>query len=149
MRQIMTKKRRLAGNKRNFVLEAKPTESSRRNTQQTSNRMTGNSIVPIDSEANVPALDRMSRQEKKALKKTLIMFLWISVFFCSSRLTYDIENIVNVLAPNSFIFAVVHVVDYFWTSFVYLSYLFVYLSTNKIFKKNFFRIFLRKEISTD
>lgn len=132
MRKIMTKKRSLAANKVNSV---KPSESSRKNTQQTPIKITANSMVP-----------RMNRQEKKALKKTLIMFLWISGFFCSSRLTYNIENIVNVLVPNRFVFAVVHVIDYFWISTVYLSYVFVYLTTNKIFKKNFFRIFLRRDI---
>lgn len=107
-----------------------------------------NSVAPATKKPADTAAgkEKAVDQEKEAMKKTLIMFLWISLFFCSSRITYAIDNMFSFLAPDSFYYSVSHVINFSWTAFVYASYTFVYLNTNKIFKKNFYRIFLRKDV---
>lgn len=106
-----------------------------------------NNIFPfVVMQASNNRLAAVHNEKKKLERKIWILFMWISFMFCSSRLLHGLSTFVTLFMPDTIFSDVCEVVNYLWGSVVYSSYLFVYLNTNKLFKKTFFRIFLRKNI---
>lgn len=91
--------------------------------------------------------DMIRKYAKKcdAERKMLIMFLWISLCFCSSRFIDAIYGLVVLFASGTLGCAIIEVVNYFWSSIVYSTYFYVYFRTNLIFRRTFLRIFCRKK----
>jgi hypothetical protein len=87
-----------------------------------------------------------SSNDRKVKKKILIVFLWVSFVFCSSRLVHGISNMISLFQPFSFASKLWETVNFMWAGLVYSSYFFVYFCTNKLFKKTFCRLFLRKKV---
>lgn len=107
---------------------------------------TRSSIVhPIQLKSIVEcAIQKRQRQNKRALRKILIMFLWISLIFCSSRLLFSLFCFALLFYPDTIFFHVIDFSNYFWASIVYFSYFFVYYKTNKTFRNIFVRKFLKR-----
>lgn len=89
-------------------------------------------------------IKRRQRQNKKALRKILIMFLWISLIFCSSRFLFSIFCLALLFYPDTVFYSIMDFSNYFWASIVYSSYFYVYFKTNKTFRAIFIRKFLRR-----
>ena len=79
-------------------------------------------------------------------RNTLIMVLWVSLVFCSGRFTSAIANMMLLLMQNSPYNWWASAINYFFMSLVYSSSILVYMRTNKMFRKKFYKIFLRKDI---
>lgn len=86
-----------------------------------------------------------SSQEQESMRKTLIMTLWISVVFCSHRLAYAIANILLLFYEGTPINEYASAAFYFYGSLVYSSYIVVYYLTNKIFRRKFNQLILRRK----
>ena len=93
-------------------------------------------------------LTTMSSRRKEAnletRKMTLIMVLWVSVVFSSSRFVNVIANLCLLLLKDTVYNWWASSFNLFYASLVYISYFFVYFKTNKIFRRKFCEIFLRR-----
>ena len=85
---------------------------------------------------------------ERSKRKTLIMVLWVSIVFSSSRFVFGIANLSFLLLPYSMFNWWAQAFNLFYSSCVYTSYFFVYMKTNKHFRKKFYEIFLRKNITS-
>ena len=88
-----------------------------------------------------------STDSEKSQKKTLIMVLWVSVVFSSSRFVFAIANLLLLFMENSVYNWWGSGFNYFFSACTYSSYILVYIKTNKIFRKKFYQIFLRKAVN--
>jgi hypothetical protein len=88
-----------------------------------------------------------STDSEKSQKKTLIMVLWVSVVFSSSRFVFAIANLLLLFMENSVYNWWGSGFNYFFSACTYSSYILVYIKTNKIFRKKFYQIFLRKTVN--
>lgn len=79
-------------------------------------------------------------------RNTLIMVLWVSLVFCSGRFTSAIANMMLLLMQNSPYNWWASAINYFFMALVYSSSILVYMRTNKMFRKKFYKIFFRKDI---
>lgn len=89
-----------------------------------------------------------NENDLESKRMMLIMVLWTSVVFTSSRLVFSVDQFLffrNSSSPYS-IWA--SVLNFFYSSCVYISYLFVYLKTNKLFRRKFYKIFFRNNSVT-
>ena len=80
-------------------------------------------------------------------RKTLIMVLWVSLFFCTGRFVSAVATLILLLMQATFYNWWASAFNFFFMAVVYASYFFVYMRTNKLFRKKFYKIFLRKEIT--
>lgn len=110
----------------------------------------GSKVTPLES--IISQAYTSTKQAKKpesheeSQKKTLIMVLWVSVIFSSSRLVFAVANLFVLFMENTPYNLWGSAFNYFYNAIVYISYLFVYMKTNKLFRKKFYQIFLRKEV---
>lgn len=82
-------------------------------------------------------------QERKSLRRSLIMTLWVSIIFSSDRLVKVIYRTVVLVMPLARTTFYLNAFSYICDIVVYSSFFFVYMKTNKIFKKKFYEMFLR------
>lgn len=164
LRKIMRKKSKLV-NKNALNVQLSRVVSGTMGNDELSNTgsaVTGLDLNPIDiinmglnnmGSSTGSVIPRLPRKKKKkqrndeleSQKKTLVMVLWVSLVFCTSRLVFAIANLILLLMPGSVYNWYASAFNYFWTCVVYGSYFFVYMRTNKIFKKKFCQIFLRQK----
>lgn len=136
LRKLMVKKSSMVYKKRNKPKRDGEPTSSISDTRSKSEQSPSNN-------SNTKELDHL---EKESLRKMLIMTLWVSLVFCSNRLVFGISLTVLLLFQNTVYQYYMSAFTYFWDMLVYSSYFFVYMNTNKSFKKTFYRIFLRRRI---
>ena len=127
------------------VEEQSPSNKSNRlNSLQTTNNRINS--LQADSALAIAASLKREREEKDSLRKTLIVTLWVSIVFCFDRFVKAINRTFNLIdstsPPNSYSTAI----SYFCDVFVCSTYIFIYLRTNKMFKKQFYKMFLRRNI---
>lgn len=84
-------------------------------------------------------------QEKKSLRRSLIITLYISLIFSSDRLIKCVYRSVVLVMPLSRYTFYLNAISYIFDTLAYSSFFFVYMSTNKIFKRKFYEIFFRKK----
>lgn len=87
---------------------------------------------------------KTTSQDEQSQRRTLIMVLWVSVVFSTSRFVFAISNLILLLLQDSVYNWWATGFNFFYASCVYGSYFFVYMKTNKLFRKTFYQIFLRK-----
>lgn len=95
----------------------------------------------------VATKDAKSReaQEKKSLRRSLVMTLWVSLIFSLDRLVKCVYRLVVIFMPLSPITYYLNAVSFLIDSLTYISFFFVYMKTNKMFKNKFYEIFLRRK----
>ena len=149
LRKLMEKKRKMIGRSSlrgslrgsdgsTGVILVQP-RSSIQSTNQPRSQKT-NSIKPVVR----TSIDSNQIQEKKMLRRSLIITLWISSIFSFNRfikVVYRTMVFVNQYSPYTYY---LNAISYFIDLFMYSSFFFVYMKTNKVFKKKFFQIFLRR-----
>lgn len=86
---------------------------------------------------------KTTENNDESKRKTLVMVLWVSLVFGSSRLIFAIANLSLLLVPYSLFNWWAGWINIFFGAGVYFSYFFVYMKTNKHFNKKFKQIFLR------
>ena len=86
------------------------------------------------------------RNDRESKRKTLIMVLWVSVVFSSSRFVFAIANLTLLLLTYSVYNWWANAFNLFYGACVYISYFYVYMRANRVFKKKFYEIFFRKFI---
>ena len=150
LRKLMEKKRKMIGRSSlrgslrgsdgsTGVILVQPRSSIQSTNQQQRSQKT-NSIKPVVR----TSIDRNEIQEKRTLRRSLIMTLWISSIFSFNRfikVVYRTMVFVNQYSPYTYY---LNAIAYFIDLFMYSSFFFVYMKTNKVFKKKFFQIFLRR-----
>lgn len=85
--------------------------------------------------------DNENSNNEKSKKKTLIMVLWVSLVFSSSRFMFAIANLSFLLMPYTAFNWWAGAFNIFYGACVYVSYFFVYMKTNKHFNRKFYEIF--------
>lgn len=156
LRKLMAKKIKMT--KKNqvtaiVVIEKKTEMSNAHSLEPTKSTAVSGTHGTATSNTKKPAAPRKSIQtnkphesnEQETQRKTLIMTLWISVVFCSHRLAYAIANLILIVDEGSALNDYASAVFYFYGSLVYSSYMLVYYVTNKIFRKKFNEIILRRK----
>jgi hypothetical protein len=127
------------------VEEQSPSNKSNRlNSLQTTNNRINS--LQADSALAIAASLRREREEKESIRKTLIVTLWVSIVFCLDRFFKAVNRTVTLTYQYSIYNYYITVVSYFIDVFVCSTYIFIYLRTNKMFKKQFYKIFLRRNI---
>lgn len=100
---------------------------------------------PAASKSNTTK-SKNNKFNSKSQKRTLIMVLWVSVMFSSSRLVSAIANLVLLFLEDSIYNWWTTAFSFFYLCCVYASYFFVYMRTNKLFRRRFYRIFMSKKL---
>lgn len=151
LRKIMVKKIKMTKKTKNKQVLSK-TNSIESKTETTNVRTIV--VVPAQSKSSkiTPGTSKTNNKvqvvessEQEVQRKTLIMTLWISVVFCSHRLAYAIANMILIVAEGTALNEYASAFFYFYGSFVYSSYMLVFYMTNKIFRKKFNEIILRRK----
>lgn len=113
-------------------------------------------VTRLNSDGNEVSLQMLSRtvsndqrkreaQGKKSLRRSLIMTLWVSLIFSTDRLVKCVYRSVLLFAPLSPVTFYLNACSFVFDALAYSSFFFVYMNTNKIFKRTFYEIFLRKK----
>ena len=89
---------------------------------------------------------KINNTNAESQRKTLIMVLWISLVFCTGRFASVVSNLILLFMQDTFYILWDSAFNFFYMALVYATYFFVYMRTNKMFRKKFYKIFLRKEI---
>ena len=89
---------------------------------------------------------KINNTNAESQRKTLIMVLWISVVFCTGRFASVVSNLILLFMQDTVYNWWASAFNFFYMALVYATYFFVYMRTNKMFRKKFYKIFLRKEI---
>lgn len=93
------------------------------------------------SVTNVIGPNLRSSLSDESKKSTLIMVLWVSVVFSASRVFYAVSNLLLLLMEDSAYYVWASAFCYFFSACTYSSYIFVYVRTNKLFRKKFYEMF--------
>jgi hypothetical protein len=88
--------------------------------------------------------DYQEAKGKSSVRRSLIMTLWISVIFSSDRFMKCVYRTMVLINPFWQATIYLNAVSYIFDMIVYSSFFFVYMHTNKMFKKKFYQIFLRR-----
>lgn len=79
-------------------------------------------------------------------KRTLIMVLWVSAVFCTGRFVAAVANLILLFMQDTVYNWWATGMNFLLTAVVYASYFFVYMRTNKLFSKTFYKVFLKKRV---
>lgn len=112
------------------------------------NRKTINIIedgTQLNSVAPLPAESLMDEErEKEMLRRTLVMTLWVSVFFAVDRLVKSVYRSLLFFYGSSSIYTYyLSALSYFIDMIVFSSFFFIYLRTNTMFRKKFKEITMK------
>ena len=92
-----------------------------------------NSVAPLPAESLVD-----EEREKVMLRRTLVMTLWVSVFFAVDRLVKSVYRSLLFFFGSSSIYTYyLSALSYFIDMIVFSSFFFIYLRTNTMFRKKF------------
>lgn len=83
-------------------------------------------------------------REKNTLRRLLIMTLWISTLFSLDRFVKCLYRTVVVIYPLKPFTIYLNAVSYVFDMLIYSSFFFIYMRTNKVFRRKFYQIFLRR-----
>jgi hypothetical protein len=89
---------------------------------------------------------KINNTNAESQRKTLIMVLWISLVFCTGRFASVVSNLILLFMQDTVYNWWASAFNFFYMALVYATYFFVYMRTNKMFRKKFYKIFLRKDI---
>lgn len=88
-----------------------------------------------------------SRNESESKRKTLIMVLWVSVAFCMGRFLTGVTSAFSIVAGPTSVFTVYFtVIAIVWGVCVFATHTLILYKTNKIFKKKFRQLILRRKV---
>lgn len=98
-----------------------------------------NSVAPLQAESLVD-----EEREKEMLRRTLVMTLWVSVFFAVDRLVKSVYRSLLFFFGSSSIYTYyLSTLSYFIDMIVFSSFFFIYLRTNTMFRKKFKEITMK------
>lgn len=162
LRKIMEKKKRLMMLRRTGSdIMAPPTpvaavlpvrkshvSSSKKNTTSSSASVyvigaggNSNKIVPVVVEASGKLISSADQHQRESLRRSLIMTLWLSLIFSTDRFVKTIYRTLVLIQPVSPVSYYLNAFSLFFNIIVYSSFFFVYMRTNKMFRKKFYEIF--------
>lgn len=87
---------------------------------------------------------KRENQERESLKRILIMTLWVSLIHLTSRILKGVYRLAVIFYPYSPIIYYMNAFSFLSDALTYSSSFFVYMRANKMFRKKFFQIFLRR-----
>lgn len=98
-----------------------------------------NSVAPLPADSLVN-----EEREKEMLRRTLVMTLWVSVFFAVDRLVKSVYRSLLFFFGSSSIYTYyMSALSYFFDMIVFASFFFIYLRTNTMFRKKFKEITMK------
>lgn len=98
-----------------------------------------NSVAPLPAESLMD-----EEREKEMLRRTLVMTLWVSVFFAVDRLVKSVYRSLLFFYGSSSIYTYyLSALSYFIDMIVFSSFFFIYLRTNTMFRKKFKEITMK------
>ena len=142
LKKIMAKKRLMTVGDGNNTLKSESESAKTKHSKR--NNVDGSLELNSISQSVHTSTHYKKAKERSSVRRSLVMTLWISVIFSSDRFMKCVYRTMILINPFWQATIYLNAVSYIFDMIVYSSFFFVYMHTNKMFKKKFYQIFLRR-----